>query len=190
MSLLGKKTVLWIALTALSAAIALGQAGGGQRGGGARGGGGAQAAPPQQSRFPEGAGRPILERACGSCHDAGVIANYHFATAGEYKDIVESMIGSGAVVSDAEKPVLVDYLFASFGKKPEPGAAPAADPGKAILEAACTSCHGLDGLVNHVYPTKEPYLSLVDNMIAYGAAVTDAQKPALVDYMFKTYGKK
>jgi len=183
MKVSGKTTVLWIALTTLSAAIALGQ-GGGQRGG--RGGG--QAAP-QQSRFPEGPGRAILERACGSCHDAGVITTNHFATPGEYKDIIDAMIGSGAQVSDTEKPVLVDYLFVNYGVKPEPGKAPA-DPGKEILEKACTPCHGLDGLVNHVYATKEPYQSLVDNMIGYGAPVTDAQKPVLVDYMFKTYGKK
>ena len=173
----GKATMLWIALTVLSAAIAFGHPGG---------------APVQQSRFPEGAGRAILERACGSCHDAGAITTSHFATPGEYKDIIDAMIGSGAQVSETEKPVLVDYLFTNFGKKPEAGAAPAtaADPGKAILEAACTVCHGLDGLANHSYTSKEPYQSLVDNMIAYGASVTDAQKPVLVEYMLKTYGKK
>ncbi len=178
MKVFRRSTVLWIALTTLSAAIALGQ-GGGQRGG-------AQ----QQSRFPEGPGRAILERACGSCHDAGSITTHHFATPGEYKDIIDAMIGTGAQVSDTEKPILVDYLFTNYGKKPEPGAAPPPDPGKAILEAACTPCHGLDGMVNHVYTTKEPYLSLVENMIGYGAPVKDAEKSVLVDYMFKTYGKK
>ena len=182
-----KTTLLRIAgLLILPAAIALGQG---------RGGGQQQQAPPAQSRFPEGAGRPILERACGSCHDAGAITTYHFATPGEYKDIVDSMIGSGAQVSDTEKPVLVDYLFANFGKKSDTAAAPAAaaggaDPGKAILESACTVCHGLDGLANHVYPSKDPYQSLVANMVAYGASVSDAQMGPLVDYLFKTYGKK
>jgi cytochrome c5 len=170
MKVLGRTTMLWIALTAFSAAIAIG----GQ----------------QQSKFPEGPGRAILERACGTCHDAGSIANHRYATPGEYRDIVESMIGSGAQVSDAEKPVLVDYLFTSFGKKPEPGATPPPDPGKAILEAACTPCHGLDAMANHIYDSKGPYESLVDNMVAYGAPVTAAQKPVLIDYMFKTYGKK
>jgi cytochrome c553 len=169
MKVFGRTTVLWIALTAVSAAIALGQ---------------------QQSKFPEGPGRAILERACGSCHPADVITTNHFATPGEYKDIIDAMIGSGAQVSDTEKPILVDYLFTHYGKKPAPGAAPPPDPGKAILEAACTSCHGLDSMVNHVYAEKGPYQSIVDNMIAYGAPVTDAQKPVLIDYMLKTYGKK
>ena len=177
MKLFRTSAILWVVLSAVFAAMALGQ-GGGQRGGA------------QQSRFPEGPGRAILERACGSCHDAGSITMHHFATPGEYKDIIDAMIGTGAQVSDKEVPILVDYLFANWGQKPAPGATPAADPGKAILEAACTVCHGLDGMVNHVYSTKEPYLSLVDNMIAYGAPVKDAEKAALVDYMFKTYGKK
>jgi cytochrome c5 len=141
----------------------------------------------QQSKFPEGPGRAILEKACSTCHDPGAITNYHFATAGEYKDIVESMIGTGAVVTDAEKPVLVDYLFKNFGKKVDPNAV---DPGKEILEKACTVCHGLDGLANHVYDSPLPYRSLVESMIAYGAPVTDEQLGPLVDYMFKTYGKK
>ena len=167
----------------------------------------------------------------------------------------------------------------TYGKKHAQGgaaapAAGAADPGKAILEAACTTCHGLEGslashvyetqriptrvlirnmialrggryrcpdsdtrgvhaedlrqeagggncpgrtngcsgnsgsrqghpgdprarlamdlegLANHSYTSKEPYESLAKSMVAYGAVVTDAQMPALVDYMFKTYGKK
>jgi mono/diheme cytochrome c family protein len=107
------------------------------------------------------------------------------------------MIGYGANVTDAQVPVVAEYLLKTYGKKPAaPTAgnaapsAPAADPGKAILESACTVCHGLDGLANHKYDSKGPYESLVRSMVAYGANVTDAQIPPLVDYMFKTYGKK
>jgi cytochrome c5 len=164
-----------IVVTAISAAIALG----------------GQPQPPQaqtQSKFPEGPGRAILERACGACHGADTITKYNYATAQEYRDIVESMIGTGAIVSQTELPVLVDYLFANWGKKTP--AAAAVDPGKAILDTACTTCHSLDVMTSHVYAEKAPYQSLVDNMIAFGATVTDAQKVQLVDYMFKTYGKK
>jgi cytochrome c5 len=164
-----------IAITAFSAAIALAAA---------------QQQPPaaqQQPKFPEGPGRVILERACGACHAAESITNYKYETAQEYRDIVESMIATGAIVSQTELPILVDYLYANWGKKP---AAAAADPGKAILDAACTTCHSLEVMTNHVYAEKGPYQSLVDNMITFGATVTDAQKPLLVDYMFKTYGKK
>ena len=162
------------------AALALGQRGGGQ-------------APAAAN------GAAILQRACSTCHGAEVIQTYHYENADGYRDIINSMVGAGAQVSPQEVPVLADYLFATYGKKPAgpaPGqAAPAAassgtDPGKAILESACTVCHGLDSLANHVYDTKEPYESLIRNMIGYGANVTDAQVPLVAEYMFKTYGKK
>jgi cytochrome c5 len=169
------KSFVWAVSTVCSAAILLAQ---------------------PQTQFPDGPGKAILERACGSCHAADTITQHHFATKDEYRDIVNSMIGSGAVVSPTELPVLVDYLFANWGKKPEGGAAPPAaaeggpDPGKTILESACSTCHGLDSLANHKYDTKEPYQSLVVNMVAYGASVSEAQMGPLVDYLFKTYGNK
>jgi len=168
----------------MTAAVAVGQ-GRGQRGGGQQQGGGGNAA----------AGAAILNRSCGSCHGADVVASYHYETADGYRDIVNSMISAGAQVTPQELPVLVDYLFATYGKKQEGGAAAApataaADPGKAILEAACTTCHGLDPIANHVYDTKDPYESLIRNMVGYGAPVTDAQVPVLAEYMLKTYGKK
>ena len=167
------------------AALTFGQ--GGARG---QGGGGQQ---PSAT-----AGAALLQRACSNCHAADVISSYHYGTPAEYRDIVNSMIGTGAQLTPQEIPVLVDYLFATYGKKPAtpaPGQAPPAaaggtDPAKSILESACTVCHGLDGMANHVYETKDPYESLIRNMIGYGANVTDAQVPALAEYMLKTYGKK
>ena len=86
--------------------------------------------------------------------------------------------------------VIANYKY--DGKKPAAGTAPAAatDPGKAILEAACSTCHDLEGIKNHAYTSKEPYEGLVKSMMSYGATVSDAQLPVLVEYMFKTYGKK
>src|SRR5678815_4227551 len=112
MKTLSGKTTLWLAITVLSAVVALGQ-GGGQRGGGQRGAqqqGGAAA--------PNAAGAAILQKACSSCHGADAIANYHFETPDGYRDIVNNMIDTGAPVTPQELPVLVDYLFATYGKKP------------------------------------------------------------------------
>ncbi len=118
---------------------------------------------------------------------------YHHESADGYRDVINSMIAAGAQVTPQEIPVLADYLFTTYGKKPAAGAsatqAAAADPGKAILEAACTTCHGLDPMASHVYDTKEPYEAVVRSMVAYGAQVSDAQMPVLVEYMLKTYGK-
>jgi mono/diheme cytochrome c family protein len=181
------KTTLWLVATILSGAVALGQ-GGGARGGGQRGG-------QQQAGTATGntAGAAILQRACSGCHGADAIANQHFETAEGYRDIVNTMVDAGAPVTPQELPVLVDYLFATYGKKPAsaaPQATSTTDPGKAILDSACTTCHGLDGLANHAYESRAPYESLIGNMIAYGANVTDTQVPVLADYLLKTYGKK
>ena len=162
MKLVSGKTSLWVALTVLSAAMALGQ-GRGQRGGGTPQGGGAAPA--------SATGATILGRACGSCHAADVIASYHHESADGYRDVINSMIAAGAQVTPEEIPVLADYLFTTYGKKPAAGAsatqAAAADPGKAILEAACTTCHGLEPMASHVYDTKEPYEAVVRSMVAY-----------------------
>jgi mono/diheme cytochrome c family protein len=187
MKVVSGKTALWLAVTLLSVAVALGQSGarggGGQRGGQQQGGATAGNA----------SGATILQRACSNCHAADAIANHHFERAEEYRDLVNTMIDAGAQVTPQELPVLVDYLFATYGRKPAPGApqaTPTTDPGKAILDAACTTCHGLEGLANHAYDSRAPYESLIGNMIAYGATVTDAQVPVLADYLLKTYGKK
>ena len=182
MKLASGKTTLWCVATLLSAVVAFGQAGArGQEGAGQQQGGANNAA-----------GAAILQRACSGCHAADVIGNYKYETADGYREVVNTMIAAGAQVSAQELPVLVDYLFATYGKKPATGTAPASatDPGKAILEAACTTCHDLEGMKNHAYTSKEPYESLVKSMMSYGATVSDAQLPALVEYMFKTYGKK
>jgi cytochrome c5 len=197
MRLMSKRTSLWIVLTLLTAAVALGQARGQRGGGGGAAGGGGQRGGQQGggANAQNSPGAAILGRACSTCHAADLIASHRYETADGYRDVVNSMIASGATVSAQELPVLVDYLFATYGKKPEAGAgggaqAAAADPGKAILDTACTTCHGLDPLANHVYDSKEPYESLVRNMVGYGANVTDAQVPVVAEYMLKTYGKK
>ena len=169
------KTTLGVVLTVLSVVIALGQGGGS---------GNSQ-------------GAAILQRSCGSCHGLDVISNYHYESPAGYSDIINSMVAAGAQVSSEEAPLLAEYLFATYGKKPQSGAAPAAAPvaasneaGRALLESACATCHGIDLLANHVYDTRDPYEGLIRNMIGYGATVTDAQIPMLVDYMLATYGKK
>jgi cytochrome c5 len=159
---------IWVAVTVLTAAISF-------------------ATVQQPPNLPDGPGKQILDRACTSCHNLDPLFSYRMTNKERVGDMVSNMIASGAVLSAQEVPILVDYLFANLGPKPAAGTD---DAGKAILEKACTSCHGLDGMKNHVFDTKDPYKTLVTNMLNYGASVTDAELPILVDYLFKTYGKK
>ena len=141
----------------------------------------------QTPSLPDGPGKQILNRACTSCHTLDPIFTYRMTNKERVADMVSNMVATGAVLSAQEVPVLVDYLFDNLGPK---SAASTDDAGKAILEKACTSCHSLDGMKSQVFDNKDAYKTLVNNMLNYGASVTDAELPVLVDYLFKTYGKK
>ena len=118
----------------------------------------------RQSRFPRGPGAADSRRACSTCHVPDAITTYHFTNPDEYADIVDEHDRRRRPGVGTEKPVLVDYLFDNLRRRSPPPAPPTrrGSAGKAILETACTTCHGLDGMENHVYDNKEPYKSLVE----------------------------
>src|SRR5262245_22447559 len=99
--------------------------------------------------LPEGEGKKILQNSCTACHGLDDVVSSHMDKNG-WLSLVESMISNGAQLEDKDKPVLVDYLVKNFG--PQGGGQQAAagasggggEPGKMILENACTACHDLD----------------------------------------------
>ena len=174
-------------MTLLSAAMALGQ-GRGQR---------ARRWPATGWRSSRecAAGAAILESSLRQLSRRGCRSrSYHFESPDGYRDIVNSMIAAGAQVTPQELPVLVDYLFTTYGKKPAAGAAAPAPqqpirarrfwkpPARPVMDWI----HWPATFTTRRNRTRV----LIRNMIGYGAAVTDAQIPTLVEYMFKTYGKK
>lgn len=58
-------------------------------------------------------GEAILERACLSCHGVDMIEGQRLSTAGWTRE-VNKMIGWGAVVNEAEKAALVEYLAGRY----------------------------------------------------------------------------
>jgi hypothetical protein len=137
--------------------------------------------------LPPGEGRVILDRACGGCHRAAAVGGYHYATRAQYAEVVARMIAMGAPVSEQETPVLTDYLFDNLAAKPAPELETA---GRAILERACTGCHSLNGIDHYSYDSEDPYRELVSKMVSYGATLSEAEKATLIQYLFKTYGKR
>ena len=75
--------------------------------------------PRAQAAAGDGPGRKIFESQCLTCHEADLTEQQRLSPAGWTRE-VEKMVRWGAVVSDAEKEPLVDYLSKSFG----PGAKP------------------------------------------------------------------
>jgi hypothetical protein len=67
--------------------------------------------------LPEGKGVELARERCLNCHEADLIVSQRLSRQGWTRE-VDKMIRWGAVVSDAEKEPLVDYLFSNFGPRP------------------------------------------------------------------------
>jgi mono/diheme cytochrome c family protein len=63
----------------------------------------------------------------------------------------------------------------------------APDSGAAAFEAACTQCH-LASQATAQSKTSEQWAQTVDQMIAYGAEVSDEQYAQIVHYLSTNYG--
>ena len=143
--------------------------------------------------LPDGDGKKIVEDKCTVCHDLTYIAKQHL-NKDEWTDMVKIMVASGATVTDAEMPVLIDYLVKNWGPGGgavgggggDSGGLPAGD-GKKIVEEKCTVCHDT-GLIVAKRQSKDEWADTVKIMVASGAAVTDQEMPVLIDYLAKNFG--
>jgi quinoprotein glucose dehydrogenase len=79
---------------------------------------------PQSSLFPPGPGRELMLKVCSGCHSANVSASKRMS-AQEWRSLVQTMAGRGAVATDEEFDEISGYLARSF---PRPGAQPAPGP--------------------------------------------------------------
>jgi mono/diheme cytochrome c family protein len=136
----------------------------------------------QDSEAADAAGKALVSGVCASCHAADLITSKQ-APRTEWKDIVDRMKGYGTNLDDKQYATLLDYLEKHHGPKQ------AADPGKALLETACSNCHDLD-LVSNRTGTQAEWQEVVERMNGRGAGVADKDIPVLVAYLVKTYPTK
>ena len=61
--------------------------------------------------------------------------------------------------------------------------------GKAIVTAACTSCHGLD-LITPRQASRDEWSGIVERMKSYGTSLDNAQTTTVLDYLAKNFGPK
>jgi competence protein ComEA len=61
-------------------------------------------------------------------------------------------------------------------------------PGKDLFEKTCTACHGLEP-ITALKDNKEGWSDTVDDMIAKGAEVSDADKATIVAYLAASFPK-
>ena len=83
-----------------------------------------------QDPFPEGAGKDVTVRICGTCHPSARGAAVRLTREG-WQDVIAKMVSLGAKGSDTELVAVLDYLSTNFkGDAPKPvnlNTAPAID---------------------------------------------------------------
>ncbi len=143
-----------------------------------------------QQDLPEGKGVELARDKCVTCHEADLIVAQRLSRQGWTRE-VEKMIRWGAVVSDAEKEILVDYFAAHFAPRKTTTNIAATNEarGKEIFENQCLICHEAD-LTEQQRLSRQGWVREVEKMVRWGATVTDAEKEPLVDYLFKNFGPK
>ena len=149
-------------------------------------------------RLPGGPVRQVILRSCTMCHGIDDYAYQALDRAG-WRRLVGAMQEKGAVISDGDLPVLLDWLVAEFGPDSTPfpreyvvvpvDDAVFADAGLArgYLAATCSVCHSLDRIETARFDERRWRVTVAD-MRAKGAAVADENVDALVDYLARTRG--
>jgi mono/diheme cytochrome c family protein len=146
---------------------------------------------PQEAAAEENKGYKAFLTACGSCHSVDLVQNSHFDMPQEYAAIIDRMVSIGATVSPQEAAAIAEYLFKTYGKKSDRPQDITPDIlGRTVFNAACGSCHATDLMDSRKDADKETYRSIVNRMIAYGASVAPDQIDSLVEYLFRTYGRR
>jgi competence protein ComEA len=74
--------------------------------------------------LPEGTGKSIFENTCGGCHGADIVIG-QTGTRDVWQDTVDSMRGRGALGTDDDFKVIVNYLTKYFGVPVNVNSAPA-----------------------------------------------------------------
>lgn len=65
-----------------------------------------------------GEGRKILDTSCTTCHGLNEVKKFQgFYKRDDWQDVVTTMVKYGALVKEAQVPVLVDYLTRAYGSK-------------------------------------------------------------------------
>lgn len=75
---------------------------------------------PSGEGLPDGPGKEVTVKACGTCHEARRAASVRLTPEG-WAAVIDGMMKRGAQVSDQDYPIVLDYLSTHFlGEAPQP----------------------------------------------------------------------
>jgi cytochrome c5 len=152
--------------------------------------------------LPRGPVRQVILDSCTACHGIDDYAYYAMDRAG-WQKIVDRMKEKGAVISDENQSILLDWLSTKFGAdtKPFPRARPAGPAlanfagdqaakdvvARQLVQSVCSTCHTLERIETSKF-TQEKWRDVVTDMKTKGARIEDADLAPLADYLTRTYG--
>src|SRR5262245_13462447 len=136
--------------------------------------------PAAAQQLPEGPGAAVVKSRCVVCHESDIITSQKLSLAGWTRSI-DKMVRWGSSITPEERETLQPYLAEHFG--PALAKSPAAaGAGEATYRRACLVCHDAD-IIAQQKLSKTGWTRSVEKMMRWGAAVSDADKDALVDYL-------
>ncbi len=138
-------------------------------------------------QLPPGPGADVMKAKCISCHDADIITSQKLSLTG-WTNSVAKMMRWGAQVTPEEREVLQSYLAAHFAPKPAVSH-PSVAAGEATYKRACMSCHDAD-IIEQQRLSKTGWTNSVNKMVRWGAAVPEAEREPLADYLVSRFPPK
>ena len=146
-------------------------------------------------QLPAGPGADVLKSRCVICHEADIITSQKLSLTG-WTNSINKMVRWGSQITAEEREVLQPYLAQHFAPKPVASHASAGSPtealaqvGEATYKRVCQTCHDAD-IIEQQRLTPTGWTRSVEKMMRWGAAVSDADKQPLVDYLASRFGPR
>ena len=138
-------------------------------------------------QLPPGPGADVFKERCVICHEADIITSQKLSLTG-WTNSINKMVRWGSQITAAEREVLQPYLAMHFAPKPAVSHANT-DAGAATYKRACLVCHDAD-IIEQQKLSKTGWTRSVEKMMRWGAAIPDAEKEPLVDYLVSRFPPK
>lgn len=140
-----------------------------------------------QQPLPAGPGADVLKSRCVVCHESDIITSQKLSLTGWTRSI-DKMVRWGSQITPAERDVLQPYLAQHFAPRPM-ASHDATESSAATFKRVCLACHEAD-IVEQQRLTPTGWTRSVEKMMRWGAALSDADKQPLIEYLAARYGPK
>jgi cytochrome c5 len=137
--------------------------------------------------LPPGKGGEVLKSRCVICHEADMITSQKLTLTGWTRSI-DKMVRWGSQITAEEREVLQPYLAQHFAPRPVASHS-VTDAGAAVYKRACLVCHDAD-IIEQQKLTPTGWTRSVEKMMRWGAAVSDADKQPLVEYLASRFAPR